>query len=420
MTTRSLSLLSMCWLAAPGAAWAALADTARIGVAGAVSGRVEAQAAKKGAVGRVVNSGKPLFLNDHVTTDKAGRLQVLLLDETVFTLGPNADMVLDEFVYDPAGGEGKVTARVTKGVFRFITGKIARKDPAQMKVKLPVGTIGIRGTEVVGEVSSEGSTVILGGPGAGNNAGEPAASADVNTGGGGVLLTRPGWGTTLTSDSAAPAPPTAMGDKLAAINGSLAPQGGSSKEEGAGSGGSSGQDSGQDTASGIDPAAMTGDTGGLQSALGEDQGFAQQTAAASQGALTWERIRAEIPSGSGSFGGTGSFTQTLCGGSPCSNSGTWNFSATVNFGLRSISGSAGITTAGSGSFTDSASISLSFASITGQPKFNCNSSFGTYTYELKNGADGHLAHQMVGDATYNSGSNIGSGVTITSTCSGCP
>ena len=106
------------------------ASLIRIGAAAAVHGLV--QAAAPGAVGRVISSGKPVYLNDHVTTDADGRLQVMLLDETIFTLGPNSDMVLDEFVYDPATSAGKVTARVAKGVFRFVTGKVARQAPANM------------------------------------------------------------------------------------------------------------------------------------------------------------------------------------------------------------------------------------------------------------------------------------------------
>src|SRR4051812_4280236 len=110
--------------AAPSFAQAPAASLTRIGAAAAVRGGVKAQAPNT-TVGRIVQSGKPIFLNDHVTTDAAGKLQVLLLDETVFTLGPGADMVLDEFVYNPDTHEGQVAARVTKGVFRFVTGKVA-------------------------------------------------------------------------------------------------------------------------------------------------------------------------------------------------------------------------------------------------------------------------------------------------------
>ncbi|MBI5629884.1 MAG: FecR domain-containing protein [Elusimicrobia bacterium] len=129
----------------------AAASPGRIGVAAAVHGLVQATAPGQ-SVGRIVQSGRPLYQNDHVTTDAQGRLQVMLLDETVFTLGPNSDMVLDEFVYDPVTDAGKVTARITKGAFRFVSGKIARKKPSNVQIKLPVGTIGIRGTIVVGQI----------------------------------------------------------------------------------------------------------------------------------------------------------------------------------------------------------------------------------------------------------------------------
>ena len=88
----------------------------KIGTAAAVRGAVNAVSAGT-AVGHVISSGKPLFLNDHVTPDAAGRLQILLVDETIFTLGPNSDMVLDDFVYDPKTSAGKMTASIAKGTF---------------------------------------------------------------------------------------------------------------------------------------------------------------------------------------------------------------------------------------------------------------------------------------------------------------
>ena len=74
-----------------------------------------------------------------IVTGPDGHLQTRLLDETVFTIGPNSDVVIDEFVYDPDTSVHKVSARVTKGLFRWVTGKVARKDPEQMKVNLPNG-----------------------------------------------------------------------------------------------------------------------------------------------------------------------------------------------------------------------------------------------------------------------------------------
>ena len=95
----------------------------------------------------LISDGTPLYLGQRIVTGEDGRFQLLLLDETVFTLGPLSDMALDEFVYDPNTTIGKITANVVKGTFRFVTGKITHKDPDQIRVKLPVAALGIRGTD---------------------------------------------------------------------------------------------------------------------------------------------------------------------------------------------------------------------------------------------------------------------------------
>jgi len=107
-----------------------------------------------------ITAGSPLYIGTRIVTGDDSRLQILLLDETVFTIGANSEMVLDEFVYDPDTSMGKVTARVMKGYFRWVTGKVARKDPAMMKVTLPVGDLGIRGTDFEATVQTDGSGVV--------------------------------------------------------------------------------------------------------------------------------------------------------------------------------------------------------------------------------------------------------------------
>ena len=146
-------------LLAPLSASAAL----NIGVASAVRGAVRATA--PGEAGRVVETGKPVYARDKVTTNADGKLQILLLDQTSFTIGPNSEMELDEFVFDPATNAGKVSAKMVKGAFRFVTGKVARRDPSSMQVTTPVGTIGIRGTMTAGSVSGAEATIVLLGPG---------------------------------------------------------------------------------------------------------------------------------------------------------------------------------------------------------------------------------------------------------------
>ena len=184
----------------------------QIGVAGAVSGQV--QIASPGAVGIVAQSGKPIYLGDVVTTDAGGRLQIMLLDETIFTIGPNSSLVIDEFVYDPATADGTLSAEVLKGTFRFVTGKIAHKEPKNMKVNLPAGTIGVRGTMVAGRVDGDHSLVVLLGPGPANSVGARIGQIEVgnqvNNVTQTVMVTHPGYGTEIAGQNAPPTPPIAI------------------------------------------------------------------------------------------------------------------------------------------------------------------------------------------------------------------
>jgi len=199
----------------------------QIGVTAAVAGTVEVTSPGE-AVGRIVESGKPIFLGDVITTDAEGRLQILLLDQTVFTIGANSAIVIDEFVYDPLTESGHMTAQVIKGVFRFATGKISKQAPEKMKVKLPVGTIGIRGTMVTGRVTGQHSLVALLGPGPNNKAGVPPGRIDVSNPVGNrlrtVVVSRPGYGTEIAGPNVPPTPPVEIpADVMNAMKQELAP-----------------------------------------------------------------------------------------------------------------------------------------------------------------------------------------------------
>jgi hypothetical protein len=92
-------------------------------------------------------SGIPLRAGDRIITGNNSKLQTILLDGTAFTMGQNSDMVLDDFVYDPKTTIGKISINVIKGAMRFITGKVAGRNPNAFQVKTPVGSLGRRGTD---------------------------------------------------------------------------------------------------------------------------------------------------------------------------------------------------------------------------------------------------------------------------------
>ena len=81
-------------------------------------------------------------------------------DGTSFALGSDSSMAVDEFVYGKGEEEDKMSAKVLKGAFRFITGLVAKKKPKSMNVQLGItATIGIRGTNVAGELVGESATI---------------------------------------------------------------------------------------------------------------------------------------------------------------------------------------------------------------------------------------------------------------------
>ena len=66
-------------------------------------------------------------------TTASGQVQMLFLDESALTIGPNSEIVLDEFIYDPNAETGSLILNATKGVFRVVGGKISKKNAVTLK-----------------------------------------------------------------------------------------------------------------------------------------------------------------------------------------------------------------------------------------------------------------------------------------------
>lgn len=99
--------------------------------------------------------GAPLPIGARVIIGPTGSLKIMLLDETVFSMGPGSDMIIDEFVYDP-GESDRFLARITKGIFRFVAGKMSHR-PDQWRLNTPSGAVGIRGTTFDVTANPDGS-----------------------------------------------------------------------------------------------------------------------------------------------------------------------------------------------------------------------------------------------------------------------
>jgi hypothetical protein len=282
--------------------------TEAIGVVAAVKGTVEIVRGTGAPARQAAQSGALVFQGDEIITGPESRFQLLLRDETTFTLGENARITVDEFVYDPATSEGTVAANISKGAFRFITGRVARKNPKKMTIRLPVGTIGIRGTMGAGRTSDrpgEPTSVLLLGPGRDNTTGDEPGGITVGNDAGREDIDDPGYGTDIPDENSAPSEPRQFsGEDVNEITGELGsapgetPAGESPEEDGGENGESPTEEGGQDTFQSVDVTEETGETESVQQVLqtatnnsAQDRTNAATAAGIADGIATFDQLR---------------------------------------------------------------------------------------------------------------------------------
>ena len=129
--------LTLCWLAGSTAA----AET--IGFVKTVTGGawLERQGVKT-----QVKEGDAVEMNDSLSTGADGSLGVTFKDETMISLGPDTQMTIDAYLYQPREAKLGMVTSVSKGTMQFVSGVIAKLAPETVKVNTPTGTLGVRGT----------------------------------------------------------------------------------------------------------------------------------------------------------------------------------------------------------------------------------------------------------------------------------
>ena len=101
-----------------------------------------------------------VYLNDHIQTKADSRVQIMLADDAIVSLGANSSMKIDEFVYNVRDqNANKTTLSFLKGVFRVITAKVADMNPERFKVKSNMATVGIRGCELCFNIGDDEESV---------------------------------------------------------------------------------------------------------------------------------------------------------------------------------------------------------------------------------------------------------------------
>lgn len=129
---------------------------ANIGTVTELSGTA---AIKRGKQTVPVAKGTVIEQNDTIET-KNGKLKIVFKDETTVSVTEHSNLVIDEFVYDPKSGSGKLGLKAASGTVRYVSGAIA-KDPKNVKINTPTAAIAVRGTDFVMSVNEIGSSMVI-------------------------------------------------------------------------------------------------------------------------------------------------------------------------------------------------------------------------------------------------------------------
>lgn len=99
--------------------------------------------------------GATLKASDVLVTGKDGALGVTFRDNTRLSLGPNTEMAVEEYVFDPGRDKVSMVTRLSKGTLAFTSGLISKLKPGAAKLRTPTGTLGIRGTRFLVKVEAD-------------------------------------------------------------------------------------------------------------------------------------------------------------------------------------------------------------------------------------------------------------------------
>lgn len=158
-------------------------------------------------------------MNDAVSTARA-KAQLTFEDNTTVKLTEHSKIIIDDFVYDPKKGSGKLGMKMALGTARYASGQIAKNNPQQVAIKTPTASIAVRGTDFSMTVDELGRSLVMLLPSC-DDKGCVTGAIEVSNLAGVVLLDVPYQATLVNSAYARPTEPTVIKIDQANINNML-------------------------------------------------------------------------------------------------------------------------------------------------------------------------------------------------------
>ena len=99
-------------------------------------------------------------MNDTVVTARA-KARLEFVDKTTVNITEQSKITIDEFVYDPKQGSGKLAMKMVQGTARYASGQIAKNSPQNVNVQTPTATVAVRGTDFSMTVDELGRSLVM-------------------------------------------------------------------------------------------------------------------------------------------------------------------------------------------------------------------------------------------------------------------
>jgi hypothetical protein len=99
-------------------------------------------------------------MNDTIVTARA-KARLTFEDNTTVNITEQSKLIIDDFVYDPKKGAGKVAMKVVLGTARYASGQIAKTNPQNVNVQTPTATVAVRGTDFSMTVDELGRSLVV-------------------------------------------------------------------------------------------------------------------------------------------------------------------------------------------------------------------------------------------------------------------
>lgn len=165
------------------------------------------------------NLNTAVEMNDTVSTARA-KATLTFEDKTTVKLTEHSKMIIDDFVYDPKKGAGKLGMKMALGTARYASGQIAKNNPQQVAIKTPTASIAVRGTDFSMTVDELGRSLVVLLPSC-DAKGCVTGAIEVSNFGGVVLLDVPYQATLVNTAYQMPSEPVVIRIDQANINNML-------------------------------------------------------------------------------------------------------------------------------------------------------------------------------------------------------